>query len=468
MTDRGLAYQILLNIFCKEELSHIAIKNAFDNVATDENNKPFIKTLVSGVCEYYLSLGEIISWTANRPIEKIKPQLRIIISMGLYQGYFMNVPVSAACNESVKLAKKNGFTSLSGFVNGNLRSAFRSSEKYEEVIESIVNDKLTRIKNIQGARTLNLIPPDSHVAFRLSLKYSIPEYIVNRFLDSYGEEKTISILNAYMTKRKVTIVRMTSRVTKEELQDALDKDKIEYKACDNEGELYEIENLTNLTTLKAYKKGMFIVQDMASYLAGKAAPIINECKVLDMCSAPGGKLIHMADMIANVSGHALGRDLTDKKVKLVNDNIKRVGINNAVAVTGDATVYIKEDYEAYDLVLADVPCSGLGVIAKKPDIKYKTKEEDIVALAKIGHSILDNAMKYVKKGGYLLFSTCTLAKEENDDNASYIIENGFKPVNISKTFDLVKEDCVFSEDTVTILPTENHDGFFVSLFKKED
>lgn len=468
MTDRGLAYKILLDIFVKDELYHIAIKKAFDSQADDNNNKPFIKTLVSGVSEYYLSLGEIIAFTAKRSIEKIKPQLRLIISMGLYQGYFMQVPISAACDEAVKLAKKNGFASLSGFVNANLRAAFRYSEKFEDIIEAVVNDKATKIRGLEGARTFNLIPPDGHISLRFSLMYSIPEFMVDRLISQYGETKTEEILKAYMTKRKAAIVRMTSKIGPDEFEEILKKDKVSFRALDNEKELYEIDNLSNLTTLKAYKKGLFIVQDQASFLAGKAAKFTRDAKVLDMCAAPGGKLIHIADLIKQVGGHALGRDLTEKKVKLINENIKRVGLDNAVAVTQDATQFINEDKEQYDLVLCDLPCSGLGVIAKKPDIKYKTKESDIADLAKIGHDILTNGMTYVKPGGYLLLSTCTLTSEENDDNAAFVRSCGFSPVDVSKTFADIASDCQIKDETVTILPTSKHDGFFVALFKKEN
>lgn len=449
MTDRGLAYQILLDIFSKNELSHIAIKKVFDGLKDSDNiNKPFVKTLVSGVCEYYESFGYVISKAAGRKIDKIKPQVRIIISMGLYQGYFMSVPISAACNESVKLAKKNGFNGLSGFVNGVLRGIFRNGEDYVALAGKYLDEDKADIKT------------------RLGIIYSIPVFMIDVLAEQFGTDKTESILKSFIGKRNITIVRIKSRCDVDTFEKLLTSDNIDFRALDPEHELYEITSSCMISGLAAYKKGYFIVQDMSSFLAGKAIKNLDKPKVLDMCAAPGGKLIHCADIIHSMGGQITGRDISDKKVGLIKQNIDHVGLDNVKAEVLDASVYVSDDQEAYDLVLADLPCSGLGVMGKKPDIKYKTSPADIKELAKIQRSILENAVRYVKKGGYLLFSTCTLTKDENADNAAYIVSNHFESVDIAKTFEIIADDCMIDNNAVSIMPTEKHDGFFVALFRK--
>lgn len=451
MTDRGLSYQILLDIFYKNELSHIALKKVFDTINDkSETNKAFVKTLVNGVCEYYESFGYIISSMTGRGIAKLKPQIRIIISMGLYQGFFMNVPISAACNESVKLAKKNGFTGLSGFVNGVMRNVFRIGEDYTQVTAKILDDNKADEKT------------------RLVVKYSIPAYIADIYEEQFGRKNAEAAFEAFLVKRKVTIVRITSNCSSEELEASLKKDGYEFRAIDDNREIYELAGPVVITEPEAYKKGYFIVQDLSSYLAGRVINKTDRPLVLDMCAAPGGKLLHMADTIKSWGGVITGRDLSVQKVNLINQNIKRVRLDNVTAEVMDATVINEADIDKYDVVLADLPCSGLGVIAKKPDIRYKTGPDDIISLSKIQKSILKNAVKYVKKDGFLLYSTCTLTREENEENALFIKSFGFEGVDIKEYFDLIKEDIVIKDNCLSILPTKSHDGFFAALFKKTE
>jgi 16S rRNA (cytosine967-C5)-methyltransferase len=196
--------------------------------------------------------------------------------------------------------------------------------------------------------------------------------------------------------------------------------------------------------------------------------MISNAKVLDLCAAPGGKTIHLASLLADKNGEITARDISDAKCRLIEENCKRTGTNNVKTEVADACELKTADLNKYDIVVADLPCSGLGVIGKKPDIKYKTKQEDIDSLATLQRKILDNAMQYVKPGGYLAYSTCTVTCEENQQNAEYIRQKGsFEAIDFTKSLDKTIHDYLQLHGYLQILPDELHDGFFIALFRKK-
>lgn len=445
MTERELCYEILYSIHIDNELSHVVLKKGLDWCDREQPgfNKGFIAGLVNGVNERYITLMYLLEKQAGRPAGKIKAPIRIMLAMGIYQGYYMSVPVSAACNESVKLAVKRGFVGLKGFVNGVLRGMFRSILDVDEFLnEELAGKPLTKM---------------------LSVLYSCPEWLVNHYIDTVGEEKTEELLKASLEKSEISVYMLRSR-------ELCDDEHIKPDGLimlDGPDRAYRAEVTSEILVSEAYRDGRIIIQDVSSMLAGEVLPEIKDCEVLDICAAPGGKTIHCADRFLNRNVKVVARDLTEDKLEKIRENIRRVKLNNVSLEQGDALVLNSEDIDRYGLVIADLPCSGLGVIGRKPDIKYKTNPEHIKSLAEIQKKILANAVRYVKVGGYLAFSTCTLAKAENEENYSFLAERGLVPVSIKESVPDRFQKYLTQDNAIQMIPSIENDGFYIALFRKE-
>ena len=445
MNDRELAYKILCRIFNDEVLCQDALSAAFEEADKKEGaqgiNKGWVNHLVVGVVERYLTLTYLIEKQSGRKFNKINKNVRIILLMGVYQGLYMNVPSSAACNESVKLATKHKLAGLKGFVNGVLRGLFRAYE---------ASGKTTAEEFI-----LSLTKEEKDADRKLEILYSTPKWMIKEFRKAAGTKDITAILESQFTEKDMTACLIKSRATKEEFEAALTRDGVEFRECENlkayaeDFTYYTLNAGGKLNRLSSFKKGMFIVQDPASMLASELVPVKEEMKVIDVCAAPGGKAVHLADRIYACAGHVTACDVSEEKVGKIQDTIKRTGLKNITTAVADATVKVKEFNDFFDVVVADLPCSGLGVIKKKPDIKYKTKETDPAELAVLQKKILDNVTGYVKKKGFIAFSTCTLTECENEANVSYLQEKGFEEIK-----------------RVKLLPTAEHDGFFICLLQK--
>lgn len=399
----------------------------------------FILELASGVLRNLEYIDFLIAEFSDIKINKISPYVLSVLRIGVYQIVFTDrIPNSAAVNESVKLIKKSSNSRLSGFVNAVLRN-----------IE-------------KGYQTKKL--PDDRIKF-LSVKYSFPEWIVKRWCVRFGE-KAEEIFEA-MNKKPETILRTNMlKTTCEKLLKDLEKDGWECKKYIS-SVFPEISNLitaakvTSLADTNAYKEGEFYVQDAAASFASYVLNPEKGSTVIDMCASPGGKTTHLGEIMEN-TGRIYAFDVSDAKVSKINENAGRLGITNIEAIKGDSTHFYPEFEEKADYILADVPCSGLGIIRRKPDIKYLRNEEDIRELADLGAKILDNAARYLKSGGKLLFSTCTLEREENEDAL-------FDFLKRHPDFHLEKIECLReNEGYLTFLPCDdNCDGFFISLMKKD-
>ena len=440
MSDRETAYKILNDIFNNDMLYQDALASAFVNAqkAGEDVNKAWVTRLVKGVTERYLSLVFLIEEQAGRKFEKIHKNVRIVLLLGLYQGMYMNVPVSAAVNESVKLAVKHKLAGLRGFVNGVLRGIFREFEGAESADEFIAEKAEAKYPGDEDKQ--------------LSVITSTPVWIIKNY-ENYSDDVK-SILYGQFSEQVLTISPLRSHTSDTKLQEAFKKENTgfslkNFSASGEEFTYYEISPGKAVYELPSFKKGYYIVQDPASMLASEMVPLIPEMKVIDVCAAPGGKAIHLADRITAVSGHVTACDISATKVDKINDTIKRTGLVNITTLPADAAKNIKNFNNFFDVAVCDLPCSGLGVIAKKPDIKYKTGESDPAELSKLQKSILENVIRYVKCGGYICFSTCTLTKCENEDNVKFLCEKGFTEIK-----------------SVTLLPDREHDGFFISILKK--
>lgn len=444
---REIALEILMEITREQEYSHIAIRNALDKVQyLPKQERAFINRLTEGTVEYELRIDYVLDQYSSVKVKKMKPVIRNILRCGVYQILFMDgVPDSAACNEAVKLAQKKGFYSLKGFVNGVLRTISREKE--------------------------NIVYPDrtSHLAEYFSVYYSMPLWLVERWLREYGPEITEGMLKDFLQDRPTTIRCQLHRMNPELTIRSLEEQGAHLEKAPYLPYAWYLSEYSHLAGLKSFIMGRFVVQDVSSMLVAEAAGIKKGDYVIDLCAAPGGKSLHAADKMEGY-GHVDARDLTDYKVELIRENIRRTDVINVEASKKDATILDRESVEKADVVLADVPCSGLGVIGKKTDIKYRTDEDKIRELTVLQRQILHNAASYVKPGGVMIYSTCTITKEENQENVQWFVEN--YPYELESLDPYLCEE-LYSEDTkkgyLQLLPgVHKTDGFFLARLRRKD
>ena len=435
---------IVLNMLLennKGRLSHLIVKDTLDeNKNLDKNQRAFITRLFQGTIERTIEEDYIINLFSKTKVNKMKPVIRYILRMSVYQLKYMDsVPESAVCNEAVKLAKKRKFSNLSGFVNGVVRNIARNMDsiKYPEKENE-----------------------------RLEIEYSMPLWIVDMWIERFGIETTKNILKSVYNK-KTTIRVNTSKTTVDEVVVRLENEGAKVKRSTLYSNALEISDYNQIADFYDFNKGNIVVQNLSSMFVGMAANPKEGDYIIDVCAAPGGKSLHIADLIHN-KGKIRARDLTEYKVGLINENIKRTGFNCIFAECKDATKLDKNVIGKADIVIADLPCSGLGVIGNKVDIKYNTSIEQINELAKLQKEILSVVSKYVKPGGTLIYSTCTVTKEENEDNVKWIEENlPFKLQSLNKK--LPEQIIDNKHDYVQILPGKyGMDGFFISAFRRID
>lgn len=444
ITTREIVLNILLEVNRDGEHSHIAIRKALEKYQyLPKQDRAFITRVCEGTIEYMIQLDYIIEQFSNVKINKMKPLVREILRSSIYQMKFMDsVPESAICNEAVKLAQKRGFYTLKGFVNGVLRNAARGIDQVA-------------------------FPPVEQPILHLSVKYSMPEWIVEEWLYEYGFENTEEMLKDFLSERPTTIRCVQYRIDKALTISRLENEGVTVTRAPYLNDAYYISNYNYLSALTAFKMGCIIVQDVSSQLVGRIAAPKKGDYIIDMCAAPGGKSMHVADLMEGF-GEVCARDLTENKIKLIRENIHRLNIINVTAECQDATIFDPASIEKADIVLCDVPCSGLGVIGKKTDIKYKASKQKIEELAVLQRKILNNAAAYVKEGGILIYSTCTIGQEENQDNMRWFEENypfALESLDSHLCEELRSETT--EEGYLQLLPgVHKTDGFFIAKFKK--
>lgn len=429
--------QIAFNALCKIEkdssYSNLTLDSILSKSELDTRDKSFVSALFYGVIERKLTLDYNLSLYLSKPLKKLKPELLVLLRMGAYQLLFMEkVPVSAAVNESVKLSKKNALQYASGLINAVLRKI--------------------------GANGLCL-PDNKNYAHYLSVKYSCNEWLVQKWLNEYGVEDTEKILECSLGANDIYIRVNTQKTDSDSLISILDAEGIKAEKTNLENALKISFGGNGIENIEAFKNGLFHVQDLACQFAVKALGVKDGDRVFDLCSAPGGKAFTMAQY-AGEKGEILAFDIYESRTSLIKKGAERLDLFNVSAMVGDASQY-NEKIGLADKVLCDVPCSGFGIIGKKPEIKYKSKDEAL-EIEKLQYPILKNAATYVKKGGRLLYSTCTLSRAENDK----ICERFLKEHTDFESVIPLKE--ISSERLLTLMPHKNGtDGFFIALFERK-
>lgn len=445
INSREMILEILLQIE-EGEHSHIAIRNALSKYQfLPKQERAFITRVCEGTLEYRIQIDYMIDSFSKVTVDKMKPAIREILRSAVYQLKFMDsIPDSAVCNEAVKLAQRKGFYNLKPFVNGVLRTMARemSNLKFPEKEDDIVR--------------------------YLSIRYSMPEPLVNRWLDAYGEEVTEKMLADFLEEKPTTVRCRTYLNSQKAIYESLVNQGVKVEQAPYLPYAYQISGFNHILALDAFINGKILVQDVSSMLVAEAANPQKGDYVIDVCAAPGGKSLHMGDKMEGF-GTVDARDVSQYKVNLIEENIQRTNSINVQARVQDATLFDQDSELLADIVLADVPCSGYGVIGKKPEIKYRVtpqKQDEIVILQR---TILDRASNYVKPRGTLIFSTCTIAKEENEENMMWFLNN--YPFKLESLDSCLPEE-LHSETTalgyLQLLPgVHKTDGFFLAKFRRK-
>ena len=432
----------------------------------ETRDKAFIKRVVEGCLERNIQIDYVIDSFSKTEVKKMQPLIRSLIRMGTYQIMFMDsIPDSAACNEAVKLAQKHKFAGLKGFVNGVLRNITRNKE--------------------------NISYPDKTEnggAEYLSVLYSVPVWLCKMWLTEYGFERTEGMLKFFLEPRP-TAIRCTvdhrdgvsgpsdmeiatenANKLKKELEDA----GVVVKENPILPYALELEKTDNIKYLPGYAEGRFAVQDVSSMLVTEIAGILKGHTVIDVCAAPGGKSMHAAQKVG-ADGKVFSRDVSVSKKELIAENAARLGLDNITIEVVDAKIHDDNMKRNADYLYLDVPCSGLGIIGRKSDIKQNIKKDKLTELTKLQWDIVKSCWDYVKVGGTLMYSTCTINKAENEQMITKICnELPFEPVYITDVLPkyILENDKYNIKDTakkgyIQLLPGEfGTDGFFIAKLKR--
>lgn len=418
---RALVLELLLEITGQKEYSHVALRGALEKYQyLSKQDRAFVTRVTEGTVERMLELDYILNQFSKVPVNKMKPVIRNILRMSVYQIRYMDrIPDSAVCNEAVKLTQKKGFANLKGFVNGVLRNIVREKDAIEY--------------------------PNA------AIQYSMPEWLVEQWTEEYGADTAHKMMENQYAEKPVTIRINLEKITKEQLKKRLESEGVRVQEVKGVDCALAISDYDYLRAIPSFREGLFQVQDVSSMMAALLAEPKKGDYCIDVCAAPGGKSLHLAELMKG-TGMVEARDLTDYKVGLIEENMERAGVKNMRAVRMDATVLDEASIGKADVVLADLPCSGLGVLSKKSDLKYRMSREQQKELVKLQRKILDTVWQYVKPGGTLIYSTCTVHKEENEGNAVWFAEN--YPF-------LLKEQ-------IQMLPgVDPWDGFFIAKLERK-
>ena len=429
ITGREIALETLLLITRDGEYGHIALSHVLSKYQyLEKRERAFITRVVEGTLERMIEIDYIIDCFSKVKTGKMKPVIQCILRSSVYQLIYMDsVPDSAVCNEAVKLAVKKGFGTLKGFVNRVLRNISRNKERISYPEKT---DKLSYI----------------------SVKYSLPKWLVSQWLSRYDEDTVIGMGEEFLKEKPLSIRCNTHKITPESLRKLLEEEGICVEDYSVLPYAFYISGYDHLSGLKSFLNGSFYVQDVSSMYVAEWAEVKRGDYVIDVCAAPGGKALHLAELLKG-TGHVEARDLTEYKISMIEENIEKSGLTNIEAVWKDALVLDEEACGKADIVVADLPCSGLGVLGKKPDLKYRMNEEQIKELAGLQRRILTVVNQYVKPGGRLIYSTCTVNREENEENGAWFARQ-------FPQFHMIREK--------QMLPgIDPGDGFYIAVFQKE-
>lgn len=435
--SRELILDILMEILEKGGYSHVILRQALEKYQyLEKQDRALITRVVEGTIEYRLTIDAVIDECSRIKTDKMKPVIRTILRMSVYQIMWMDrIPDSAVCNEAVNLAVKRRFQGLKGFVNGVLRTIARRKDEF--------------------------------VFTDWSRRYSMPDWLIELWKKQYPAPVVEEMLRAFLQEMPTTVRCNLDKASMEEICASLAQQKVRVENSPLAPHALLLSGYDYLESLEAFRKGWLQVQDVSSGFVGEIADPQPGDRVLDVCGAPGGKSLHIADKLKG-TGLVVVRDLTESKIRMVDDNIRRAGFTNMQTEVRDALEFDPEWEEKADIVIADLPCSGLGIIGKKPDIKYQVTEERLQELAALQREMLTVVSRYVKPGGKLIYSTCTIDRLENEDQRAWFLSQfPFDSINIDGMLGEAVQEETMKDGYVQLIPGRYPcDGFFIAAFRR--
>lgn len=436
--SREIILDILTEVLEKGGHSHVVLRQALEKYQyLEKQDRAFITRVAEGTIEYRLTIDAVIDQCSKVKTARMKPVIRNILRMAVYQILWMDrIPDSAACNEAVKLAAKRKFTGLKGFVNGVLRTIARQK--------------------------------DSFVFEDWTLRYSMPSWLIELWKEQYPEETVQQLLESFLKEQPTAVRCNLDLASMEQIQESLRAQGADVEVSPLSSHALLLKKYDYLEGLEAFRKGWIQVQDVSSGFVGDIADPKPGAVVLDVCGAPGGKSLHIADKLRG-TGLVVVRDLTEQKIRLVEENVERTGFTNIRTEVWDALEFDPRWEAKADIVIADLPCSGLGIIGKKPDIKYQASRQSLEELAALQRQILKVVSRYVKPGGKLVYSTCTINRKENEAQRNWFLKNfPFRSQNIEGMLGKAVQEESMKDGYLQLLPGRYPcDGFFIAAFIRE-
>lgn len=426
MNDLELIFNSLVNIIYKDKKSNEEI----NNLAKKATSLAYVTKVIYGVLENKIHLDYMIGKLSSIKIKKIHKNVLVILEIGLYNIHFLATKDYATVDKLVDLTKKKNKRSF-GFVNAILRNFIRNEQ---EIVKINIGDDIKS----------------------LSVRYSMPEEITRYIFENYGMDYTKKFLRYTNRKSRLSIRVNNTKISKEELVKNLEGLGFQIRDSKISKNALIVDNPQGLVETLYFKQGFFTIQQEASMKTVEVLNPTRGSRILDICAAPGTKTSYIAEYTEN-TGKILANDISSNKLSLIEENINRLGLKNISIENFDASE-LREDLKGkFDYILVDAPCSGLGVMARKPEIRYNRSLDDIKSLSELQKKILSCAIVYLKQGGELVYSTCTIGKIENSDNLSYISQR--------EDMELVPID---GKDYIEFVSYEDEtDGFFISKFKKK-
>jgi 16S rRNA (cytosine967-C5)-methyltransferase len=437
MNSREVALNIVNRVLTEGAYSNIVLSKELNESDLSDKDKALVTELVYGTLRRKNTLDTIIS-NFVKDISVMDNEVLNILRIAIYQMHFLDkVPEFAACNEAVELAKKLSVQD-SKLVNGILRSYTKNPDEID----------------INGG-----------IVDKLAYQYSFEPWFIRMIYKQYGEENGRKVLQGLNQTPKITVRVNTAKADFDEVYDRLEEMEYDIEEGYVCPEAVIIKGGRSIENNQLFNEGLITVQDESAMIVAPVLDLENGDTVLDLCAAPGGKTTHIAELL-NGTGKVLAFDVHENKLSLIKENVERLGLNNVEVEVMDATKLNSKYISSSDKVLIDVPCSGIGIIRKKPEIKWNKTRKSLKDLVPTQRKIMENAWAYLKYGGTMVYSTCTLNKEENEENIEWFL-NKHKDAKIEKVFLGNKDNLLYNKDgSLTILPNEYMDGFYIAKIRK--
>lgn len=446
-TARDTALDVLTAVEQEGAYSNLLLNGALQKSGLSGPDAGLATELVYGTISRLNTIDYFLESFVSKGLAKLQPWVRNLLRLSFYQLYYLDrIPAHAAVNEAVNIAKRRGHQGISGMVNGVLRNVLRRKEEL-------------------------ILPSDLPAAARISLAYSHPEWLVARWIEQYGEAVAEAICQSNNEPPSVSVRVNRSKISREEMLGIMQGQGLEATPSPVTTDGILVQSGGNMALTEWYSKGLISIQDESSMLVGAAVNAHPGMKVLDCCAAPGGKTCHIAERLEG-RGQVIANDIHPHKAKLIADQTQRLGLQIVETMTSDA-VTLSEHFapESFDRILLDAPCSGLGVIRRKPDLKWSKTPGDISEINAIQHALLDAVCGLLKPGGFLVYSTCTIERSENAGMVEAFLQRHPEfslADDLPEDRDNLREANVREKTGLQILPQDFHsDGFYIARLVKK-